>query len=78
MQQGPQLLVKFKSGDQVLFDIGSHEDFVRLVEEVAKLWGANWIYIGSNAVVRKKDIRSIFYVKDGWNAQSSQSSLPQD
>lgn len=66
----PQLLIKFKNSEQIVFDIGGYEDFVRLVEELAKFWGI-WIYIGSSSVVRKRDVVSIFYAKDGWNAQSS-------
>lgn len=77
MLPGPQVLVKFKKGEQVVFEIQGHDDFVRLAQELARIWGA-WLFIGPNAVVRRSDIAGIYYLKDGWNAQSSQSSMPQD
>lgn len=65
MQTNPQVLVNFKSGEQVVFDVSDHAGFVRLVEEVAKLWG-NWLFIGQTAAVRKKDVASLYYFPEGY------------
>ncbi len=74
MQKAPQILVKLRKADHVVFDVSGHDDFVRLVKSVSSYWG-KWLCIGHSSLVRKDDIESIYYLKDGWNAQSGQSSM---
>ena len=66
MQPRPKMLMKFKSGQEVVFDLGSREDFDELVANLAGIWSI-WMYIGQSAVVRKRDVSSVYYlgVTDG-------------
>lgn len=66
----PQVLVKFKTGEQVLFSLADHNAFVKLVEQVSKVWGL-WLFIGPDAVVRKKDISSMYYLPEGYENRKS-------
>lgn len=56
-----RVLIKFKNGTESMFACEGIEEFHQLVEEVSK-WGAGWIYVGSEAAIRKKEIVGIYFI----------------
>lgn len=72
----PQVLVRFKTGDHAVFDLGGREEYFALGAQLAR-WFNCWIYIGQNALVKKDDIDRLFYFPEGY-AKSSKSDMPQN
>lgn len=66
MQSKRQMLVKMDTGEQVVFDIESRNDYLNFLHELDSLFG-KWIRVGDNAAIRKSRIVSAYYLLDGYN-----------
>lgn len=64
----PQVLVKLKNGEDVIYDVTGYEDFEKLVDLVCGLW-SRWIYIGQHSLVKKSNIFGVFFLKDGYQGR---------
>lgn len=56
-----KVLVRFKSGQEDIYTVDGIESFHSLARVLSGLW-ASWVYIGSEAVIRKSEIAAIFYL----------------
>lgn len=72
MDKKPQVLIKLKNGEQVIFDIQGHYEFLELVEEISKLF-TRWIFIGKTAAFRRSEIASLFFLSEGYENRKSYS-----
>jgi hypothetical protein len=66
-----QILVKFKGGEKVIFDVNTREAFDMLARTLGGIWN-RWIYIGPNAVVKKSEVEGIYFFTEG-HAKSAEN-----
>jgi hypothetical protein len=65
MPEERKVLIKLRNGDEPIFTVNGIEEFHQLVEEVSKLW-STWLYVGSEAALRKKDIIAMYYLSESY------------
>ncbi len=60
-----KVVIHLKNGDRLMSEVSDYKDYEDMVKQLGSLWGV-WIFLGPNIVVRKSEISSINYVKEGY------------
>lgn len=72
MGKRPQVLVKFKNGEHVLYDAEGSDEFADVMTQISSCFG-KWVCLGARSYVRKEDVSSVHYLSEGLNVPNQKS-----
>ncbi len=72
-----QMLVRLDTGEQIVFDLDSINDYVQFAYDLDSYW-KTWVRVGPNAVLRKDRVTSFYYFPYGYNNNQAGATDGQD